>query len=59
MKTKALIERQVCHQGAQASMKSGSFCARASPRAFGVVVDDERQGLVEVLGAPRDGGGRE
>ena len=34
VKTKALIERQVCHQGAQASMKSGSFWARASARAF-------------------------
>jgi hypothetical protein len=34
-KTNSLIERQVCHQGAQASMKSGSVRARASASAFG------------------------
>ena len=32
-KTNSLIERQVCHQGAQASMKSGSFRDRASASA--------------------------
>jgi hypothetical protein len=35
VKTKVLIERQVCHQGAQASTKIGSFLARASARALG------------------------
>ncbi len=35
VKTKALIERHVCHQGAQASTKIGSFFARASARALG------------------------
>ena len=35
VKTKALIERQVCHQGAQASAKIGSFRARARDSACG------------------------
>ena len=34
VKTKALIERHVCHQGAQASTNIGSFFARASTRAL-------------------------
>ena len=33
VKTKALIDRQVCHHGAQASMKSGTLRARASASA--------------------------
>ena len=35
VKTNAFIERQVCHQGAHASMKRGSFFAFASARARG------------------------
>ena len=35
VKTNALIERHVCHQGAQVSTKIGSFFARASARARG------------------------
>jgi hypothetical protein len=35
VKTNALIERHVCHQGAQASTKIGTFFERASARALG------------------------
>ena len=35
VKTKALMERQECHQGAQVSRKIGFFSARASARALG------------------------
>ena len=34
VKTKALRERHVCHQGAQFSTKIGRFLARASTSAF-------------------------
>ena len=34
VKTKALIERHVCHQGAQASTKIGSFFCRARASAW-------------------------
>jgi len=35
VKTNALIERHVCHQGAQFSTKMGTFFERASESAFG------------------------
>ena len=34
VKTKARIERHVCHHGAQASTKSGAFFAFATASAF-------------------------